>query len=243
MVQETGAQFGIVGSPEADRVFPRFADRSPEGALAIPPLYTGAFHFDASFWQVSVPVVYGQVVLDQYSALLGMPRPVMAAMFSDTNAVEDFKAIWADCLDYGQGFDDRYRNLAATQHKTLADDLALSADREIRSCVSSLLEIPPNPKAIDSARMATEMILKAGVCSLQRSTDDQQLKKRFRHDLQKLLDHVLTSRHSQNGSFSATGWPDSRQSRVDALAQSIPPTTFGTRTGPRNSRRLLLFDQ
>jgi len=185
---QTGEQFDIVDSPDARRVFKWFFDHSPKDSHLVGALYTGAFHFDAAFWPVVIPMGYGEFNLGAREALPDVPQPVLDAIFSSADAVERFKSIWADCLDYGLGFSDCH--LFAP--RSLADRLALSADKEIRSCVTALLETRPNPKAMESARMATEMALKAYVCTRQPSLTEDDLKRTFRHGLDELLNHALT---------------------------------------------------
>src|SRR5712692_2742269 len=80
--KQTHSQFEIVGTPMADGVFQWFFDRSPAGSHVIPPLFTGLIYFDAGFWAVSVPRMYGTVMLDVETSLVSMPESVRRRLFA-----------------------------------------------------------------------------------------------------------------------------------------------------------------
>jgi len=174
---------GIVfGSPTANRVFRWFEEHAPVEAHAIGPVFTGTFFFDAYFWPVLVPLAYGTVRLNALDFLNGMPEPVKSELSVNQRSLTEYVLCWADCLDYGYGFDEI---LTGKKCAGFALELALSADHELRATVCLLTESrQPNAKAMDSARMATEMFLKAYL-AVHASLDESSARDRLGHDLKK----------------------------------------------------------
>lgn len=128
-MRETRSSFDLVDSPEAREVFEWFEGMSPGNAHIFPPLYSGVFFFDASFWRVSIPRCYGSVELDLADSLEAMPRSVRDQLFANEKSLEQLKATWADCIDYALGFQDadlsRYSDFLA--------GLIQSVDQELRA--------------------------------------------------------------------------------------------------------------
>jgi hypothetical protein len=151
-------------------------------------MYTGAFYYDSCFWPVFIPVAFGRVKLYARDALKTIPANILARLWKDQNAVKAFTALWADCLDYAFGIDD------LKQMNTLsrfAQELLTSADQQLNATVTLLLEDRPNPKAMESARMATEMFLKAFVAAKAGLTEEE-IKNTIGHNLVKALNKCLT---------------------------------------------------
>ena len=70
--------------------------------------------------------------------------------------------------------------------------LFLSANSQLKATVTLLLEGTPNPKAMDSARMATEIFLKTFIAAHRGLTE--QKAKQIGHDLKAALDECLEIR-------------------------------------------------
>ena len=70
-----------------------------------------------------------------------------------------------------------------------AKELVVSGDQQMNTAVTLLLEDHPNPKAIESARMATEMFLKAFLAARGGLTDSSA--KTIGHNLEIALDGCL----------------------------------------------------
>jgi hypothetical protein len=178
---------GEFGSPESNAVFQWFYDHSPPGSHDILPVFVGALYYDAAFWPVEVPPGYGTYRLDGRKAVRSMPDPVWARMCSAHSDLATFIAVWADCLDYSCGIADILRPFTADTdwRKFLA-----SADKELRSAARLLCHIRQNSKAIESARMATEMALKGVLCRDPQVTAAN-VKQRYGHNLTRLVEDVM----------------------------------------------------
>jgi len=176
----------VFGSELSEKVHAWFYRNSPPEAHHIGPLYAGAFYYDAYFWRVHIPLTYGTVNLSPWVCLKGVPETVRVRLQSDTDAALQFMGLWADCVDYAFGRDDISKVLPDSFGKRLFT----SADHQLEATVALLHERTPNAKATESARMATEIFLKAFI-SLHRALTEQQAKK-IGHNLGVALNECLT---------------------------------------------------
>jgi hypothetical protein len=160
----------LVTSEQINKVFNWFEKNSKAGSLAMGSIYTGAFYFDSSFWPVHIPRIYGQVNLDPFDALNKMPAQIMNQLRADTDKISEYINLWVDCLDYA------YTIIYSS------DKMLQSAHKELVATVSLMLEIPPRAKAVESARMATEMFLKAFLLMRGVKTIEQ-VEKKLKHNL------------------------------------------------------------
>ncbi|HEY9820545.1 MAG TPA: hypothetical protein V6D35_07160, partial [Candidatus Sericytochromatia bacterium] len=108
---------------------------------------------------------------------------------SDSRESWSFMFLWVDCLDYAYGFDEI---LKLKSFNELASNFIRSADKELQATVSLLLEDNPQPKAIETARMAVEMFLKAILIINDNSWDEKKLKNKIGHDLIKAIDYCVS---------------------------------------------------
>jgi len=130
--KETSQSFGM-DDPEYLEIQRWFEEHSPEGALAFPLLFQGAFYYDAYFWPVQVHLLLGIARVTLEDALQGMPATTKAGLFGNPNDLEDFKALWADCLDYAYGLSE----LGISENpQELWERLVASGDRELQSAAS-----------------------------------------------------------------------------------------------------------
>jgi hypothetical protein len=96
----------VIPSVLTDRIFKWFEDYAPAGGDAIGPTFTSTFYYDACFWKVEVPVVYGSVQLDPWDALPQMPPPTKRQLQRDPPTTEMYIQLWVDSVDYGLGMGD-----------------------------------------------------------------------------------------------------------------------------------------
>lgn len=169
-------------APAAKAIFDWFSSNTKPESHHIGALFTGAFYYDASFWAVDIPIGYGRFKLDAPNSLRGMPHHVKQELMTHARDAWSYVQFWVDCLDYAYGFDDIQKDPACAPF-----GLALleNADRELRAAISQLLEHRPNPKAAMSARMATEMYLKAFL--VQKSGFTEADVKKFNHRLRDIV--------------------------------------------------------
>lgn len=174
-----------LNSPEVIALFDWFERNSPPTAHHIGSVFQGAYFFDAAFWPVDIPLVYGNARLNVFDTLTSMPVPVKQRLGRDPKLME-FVLFWADCVDYGYGHDEA---LGAVQLSKFGKELFQSAHRELIAATAVLLERRPNPKALESSRMALEMFLKAFIAAHTGLSDKQA--RNLGHDLEAALQECV----------------------------------------------------
>jgi hypothetical protein len=178
-----------VQSQASNRVHEWFYRNSPPESHHIGPLFTGMFFYDVYFWPVVIPLLYGRANLDAFTSLKSMPEAVKAHLRNDTRAGSDYLALWADCVDYGLGRDEITRSALMTE---FAAKLFASANAQLDATVAVLRERRPNSKAMDSARLATEMFLKTFLAAHDGLTELGA--KKLGHNLEAVLRDCLKAR-------------------------------------------------
>ena len=143
-------------SEEAESIFRWFKEREKPGSGAVGSVYTSAFYFDSEFWPVDIPIAYGTVSIGPFDYIREMPEATIDLLAKSKGA--HYLVFWADCADYGMGFDELRQN---KNLNSFGVELLNAADQELRNTVSLLLESRPKSRAILTARMATEMFTKS----------------------------------------------------------------------------------
>jgi hypothetical protein len=170
------------------RIFSWFDKNTKAGSQLIGPMYTGAFYYDSCLWPVFVPIIYGTVRVNARDSLKTMPESILARLWIDRKKLPEYIAVWSDCFDYALGLDDILKSSALVE---FAQDLFNSGDQQLNATISLLLEQTPNPKAAETARMSTEMFLKAFLATKVGLTEED-AKKKFGHNLERTLKACLT---------------------------------------------------
>lgn len=167
-------------SPEAKKVFDWFEKNTKPESHHLGSLYKGVYFFDASFWEVSIPVAFGRFELNGLDSLIGMPDSLKSDLSNDNEEFWIYALHFANCVDYGLGYGE------AANSKSLSDrtkKFLENGHREISGAVSQLLEKRPNTKAILSLRMSAEIFLKAFLIQEINITDDEL--KKIGHSIKK----------------------------------------------------------
>lgn len=174
-------------SPESQAIFEWYTEEYGRERFAIGSLFTGALYFDQAVWPVYVPICYGTVSVSINKMVDSMPQLIRDRMYRHATAINNLVAVGADCIDYGLGFDDlRGGPLPCT----LAMEMLVSADKELRSSVEILLSDRPTQKAAEAARLATEMFLKCFLAH-HAGASAKSLRDDVRHRLDKALARCL----------------------------------------------------
>jgi hypothetical protein len=143
---------------ETKMIFDWFANNTKPGSQIFGPYYKAAFYFDSSFWEVTIPHVCGIGKPDAFASLAMMPNGLKEALKKDKKKNVEFISLWVDSLDYAYGFGDL---VDSKVNNTIFLEILKSAHKELTASVSLILEQRPNSKVVESARMGTEMFLKA----------------------------------------------------------------------------------
>ena len=173
--------------PDVKRIFEWFEKNTQAGSQNIGAIYTGTFYYDACFWPVFIPVVLGQAKLNIRDSLKTMPQNIQNRLWSKREEVVNFAAFWPDCVDYGLGIDELIDN---SHQPKFARELIRSGNQQLTAAATLLLEKRPNPKAAESARMATEMFLK-GLLASTAGLTDYEARTEIGHNLQEALNKCL----------------------------------------------------
>ncbi len=169
------------------KIFSWFDKNTKSGSQQTSPMYTGAFYYDSCFWPVFVPIIYGTVNINACDALKTMPESIVKQLWKDQGKLKEYVSVCEDCFDYAFGFDDLQKTCT---YGKFAQELLNSGDQEINALVALLLERIPNSKAMESARMSTEMFLKTYLATKD-GLNENGAKNKIGHDLEKALDACL----------------------------------------------------
>jgi hypothetical protein len=126
-----------------------------------------------------------------------MPLVIKNRLSNKDAELKNYAALCADGLDYIQGYENLVNSL--TQN-SFSQELLKSAHGQIKATISALLEQRPNPKAIESARMTTEMFLKMFLAEKDGFTD-QKARKELSHHLDKSVDRCLAVENHADFAF------------------------------------------
>lgn len=175
----------VFGSVEAEAIFDWFEKNSKPGAQHIGCLFEAVYFFDATFWEVNVPIFYGRNKINLWTFLV-MPPSTRAALMSDSREVREYACCATDALDYALGIDIILHNGSTSQ---LAKSLSSNANSYLRSSAQTLRARRPDRSVVQNARLAGEIALKALLCS--RYNHDEASMKGFGHNLDRLLEEVV----------------------------------------------------
>jgi len=184
--QETGAPLDLE-HPDVRRIFEWFAANTKTSSQLLGPMYLGAFYYDAEFWPLRVPIVFGTVRLDLVELLSSMPRAVVSRMTTDPAAVAMLMNVFADSVDVAFHFDDAQRSACYSE---FGRSLMKSAYNTLRGVAPLLLMSVPSPNAIQASRFAAEIFLKAFLAAKDGLTETT-AKKLYGHCLDRLAARCL----------------------------------------------------
>lgn len=147
--------------------------------------FIGIYYFLGIFCEVVVPFVMGAPRINALEHLF-MPPQLREPFGKDQEAVKDYIGVFADTFDYGYGIEEVERRCPSDFSK----ELFRSANKHLKACISLLAQNATSSKAMEEARMAVEIFLKAfTVCK--NGLTDTELRNQFRHHLDKLADHCI----------------------------------------------------
>jgi hypothetical protein len=186
----------VYGSEECQKAFAWFEARSPKGAHAIGALYVGTFFYDAYFWKISVPVVYGRNQVNLLDFIPEMPGSTKERLKSQREVLTEFALVGVDCVDYAYGTDDIQHGGTTITLPLFAKQLASSADGYLRGTVDLLCSSRiPNPRAMETASLATEMFLKSYLVT--HASLDEDGAKRLSHRLNDIIKECINHSNSR----------------------------------------------
>jgi hypothetical protein len=183
---ESGQSLAL-SDPSVKQVFAWFTEHTKADSQLIGDLYVGTFFYDAEIWPVVVPVFYGTVELRPLDSLRTMPESVKARLQEDERAWAGFVATFADCVDVGLLLSKCASDAALSSH---ARKWLASGGETLSAAAELLLLKRPNPKALGTALMATEIILKAYLAAKD-NLNEEDAKNKYGHKLPKLMKRVL----------------------------------------------------
>jgi hypothetical protein len=223
-----------------------FYENTKPGSHKIGSLYKGAFYFDSCFWQIDIPIIIGCYRVNAFDSLTSMPDNLKIEVQAKHQILREFISVWLNCVDYAYGYDDI---LQLNKFSQLSLSFLKSAHKELQATVALLLEDTPQSKAIETARMAVEMYLKA-ILIIQNGWNDETQVKKIGHDLATAVQQCIEVTNNQdiemikeqlnffpsiNERYKAKEWKASELWFGYSIAQYIA-TTFTRIFSNRDSR-------
>lgn len=157
-------------SPVAIAIFDWFRKHSQPGSHEVGALFTGAYHFDACFWPLHIPIGYGKLPINALDCLETMPLSLKEQISQSPQNLWELDRYWANCCDYAYGIDD-----VEKESKLCKRALAFlrNGHRELTGAIRQLISPPPNTKAILALGMASEIFMKALLIQERSLTDKE----------------------------------------------------------------------
>lgn len=170
-------------SSVAQKIFNWFEKNTKPGIHNVGALFKSCYYFDATFWKITVPVIYGCCKLNALDAIEDMPESIKYSLISNQDSLKDYTTFWSNCVDFGYGFDDMERTY---KENSFGLELLKAAREELDSAISMLLESRINKRAMLASRNATEIFLKSYL-ALKDKLNERGAKD-ISHDLEKSFD-------------------------------------------------------
>ena len=173
-------------SPLARTIFDWFYDNTKPGSHNTGALYESVYFFDSSFWLIQIPLIYGRVELNPISSLKNIPDSLKNDLMNNPKSGWDYNFFWADCVDYGFGIDDLYKDKKLNR---FGIQLLMAGDQELRAATALLIQDRPQQRALLTCRMATELFIKSYI-ALKDQLSERQARS-IGHDLFKAFDRFI----------------------------------------------------
>lgn len=205
--------------PITIRIFAWFRARSTPSSAAVGPFFRGAFFWDAMFWPLDVPVIFGTVRINVLERLPTMPPQLKAELAQDERALEDLVTCCASAIDCALSVEE-----VRTSSTGFPRELLQSGCRELTASAAILLSSEPTGKATNSLALAAEMFgkwllaTKAGL--------DEKGAKKYRHELSAILRDC------------SPYLPQAEHAKVTQLAGVLPPMGDRYKGGEPKPREL-----
>ncbi len=151
-----------------------------------------AFYFDTEFWEIKIPLVYGNYSLDPLD-YLNMPVTLKNILKQDPKVIDHYEKYWHMCFDFDYGL----KEIPQTLYKTnsFATGLLLSGAQNLNAATAALLYTNHNNQVMMSIRMALEMFIKSYIVFHDHSEKSdyeksEYVRKEIQHDLKKGLEKI-----------------------------------------------------
>ena len=131
-----------ISSLRAKQVYEWFRANTKPGSDWIGPLADAAFYHGGAFWEVTVPLCFGQPQMNPHD-MLRMPASVKANFCRERNDVFVFLKLFADLYDYYYTVEDVRESFHGNP---LLEGFIASGRKHLTSASTFLLETRPNPR-------------------------------------------------------------------------------------------------
>lgn len=147
------------------------------------PFRRSVYFYDVSFWEVSLPLVYGTVRINPLKQLRMMPASLIERLARDQEASNEYFGHFAAAYNFFVGIE-KLETLKREGVQSLYQELLAAADRHLLSATVSLLDV--NPKSIEDCRHVLELSLKA-LLNAVKGIEEAEFKKKYNHGLPSIL--------------------------------------------------------
>jgi hypothetical protein len=164
-----------------------FLTQSQKRRDVIEPQFLGIYYYLGEFWEIIVPLIAGRRSVNAFANLVAPPE-YKNAISSDREVLSDFIGVFADTLDYGYAIEEVERKCPTADSK----QWFRAADEHLRKAISLLFQHKASSAAIQDARMAVEMFLKADVV-LKEGLTDREIQKQISHRLEVAVERCISN--------------------------------------------------
>jgi hypothetical protein len=176
-----------LGSQAGNAIFEWFKINTKGDAHKMGAVFSSTFFYDGEFWDLEIPILYGNVELNPYDSLSNMPAPIISSLTEHPEKSIEYLRHWANCIDFSLGFD----AISKTDGlNAFGKDFLNAGYEELSSAASLLRKTRSNPRAVMDARMAIEMFFKAyaGLKDLLTEKEARGISHHLEQGLDKMID-------------------------------------------------------
>lgn len=171
---------------EATRIIADWFSKNTQYGIAVQkPFRRSVYFYDISFWEVSLPLVYGNVQIDPLKQLPRMPASVIERLAKDSVACDEYFGHFASAYNFSVGIE-QLEMLKRKGKQPLYQEFLAAADRHLLSATALLLD--ENAKAIEDCRHVVELSLKAVLNAFKGIKEAQFKRTPFNHGLPSTLE-------------------------------------------------------
>ncbi|QKL01298.1 hypothetical protein GEV39_07695 [Pseudomonas sp. NY5710] len=183
------SQQSLAFGAEATKVIGEWFSRNTTYGLHVrQPFGRAAFYWDMAFVEVVMPVVYGRPQISPLEQFRNVPTYLVQRLASSPESLEAYEQHFSNA--YGVFvMEENIRRLDEANPSAVCQ-FVVAASRQLTSATAALLSSPPSAKALEDARLAVEISIKA-VLVLMLGHTDATLQKRFSHRLVPLRTELL----------------------------------------------------
>jgi len=181
IAEQLGMSFNL-GDEFSTRIDAIYRNLYRPSDLELPPMHVGSFMFRDVFFPLRIPVIYGTPAINPVELLLDITDFQKRWLFNDEATGLAFFDQFIDLMDFAYGLDDFEKSSSSERTK----ELWRLAKRQLEAGAAAILGSFDVYAVIQNSCIATELFLK-GVLSEKTGMSDDQLRKKYGHEIKELV--------------------------------------------------------